>query len=257
MPYFNHNGYAVYYEEQGAGDPVLLIPGSTTAVTHYTADMDRLAEMGYHAICFDWPGTGRSDRMQKWPARWLENVANCGAALLDCLEIPSAVVMGASGGAMAALLMAIQTPEKVSGVIADSTGEAWNSPFIASVVKGRQVNMEAMRAFWELGHGDDWWTVVNQDNIALLDFAARGDDWLQGRLVQINLPVLFCGSLQDELITDIGEQIQSMAQQIPGSRIFLTYNGGHPLMWSYPELFYEQVEGFLRYALSEPALAAV
>lgn len=251
MPFFNHDGLTIFYTENGQGFPLVLIPGSTTAAPHYKRDMERLAGKGHRVICFDWPGTGRSQRLERWSPRWLDDVAGCVIALLDYLNLPEAVLVGSSGGAMAALLTALKAPERVSAVIADSTGESWSPGFIHSVVNGRRENLELMGDFWQIGHGDDWRQVVEKDNQALLQFAHRGDDWLRGRLVQLNLPVLFCGSLQDELIPDIGGQIQSMACQIPGSRVFLTHNGGHPLMWSYPDLFYEQVDSFLTHVMEQ------
>jgi pimeloyl-ACP methyl ester carboxylesterase len=120
MPYFLHNRQRIFYREQGNGPLMLLLPGNTASSAHHQGDLDYFAGR-YHVVAPDFPGTGRSDRMARWPTSWWEDNAHAMAALVDHLGYEGCVAVGASGGAMVALLMAIAHPDVVRAVIADST----------------------------------------------------------------------------------------------------------------------------------------
>ncbi|MCL5998283.1 MAG: hypothetical protein M1546_19855, partial [Chloroflexi bacterium] len=99
--------------------------------------------------------------------------------------------------------------------------------------------------FWRYGHGDDWAQVVDADCDLLRRFARAGGDWFNGRLAEIGCPVLFTGSLRDELLQNAGQQMCAMAMQVKGSQVFFTSEGSHPLMWSRAADFRRAADGFL------------
>ena len=143
-------------------------------------------------------------------------------------------------------MFAIRYPEHVSGVIADSCAEIYAPERLRQEVSNRARRTKEQVDFWTYAQGEDWEEVVNADNKLLLDLAQRGGNIFKGQLKTIKCPVLFTGSLQDSLITDIGEQNINMAKQIPKSRVFFVNNGDHPLMWSCPNIFRSVCEQFLR-----------
>jgi hypothetical protein len=53
-------------------------------------------------------------------------------------------------------------------------------------------------------------------------------------------------SLQDEHLPQVTQQICDMAKQMTGCRVFLNNEGGHPLMWSSPQVFRYQSDYFLK-----------
>ena len=54
MPKANVNGIELHYEEQGSGEPILLIMGLATQLIAWPpAFVAGLVERGYHVICFD------------------------------------------------------------------------------------------------------------------------------------------------------------------------------------------------------------
>jgi pimeloyl-ACP methyl ester carboxylesterase len=75
-----------------------------------------LAERGYRAICVDLLGHGRSDRPEDLRLYSMPLFARQVAALLDDLELDSAVVGGTSLGANVALELATHDPERVRGL---------------------------------------------------------------------------------------------------------------------------------------------
>ena len=60
MAWFEHDGSRIYYEEQGSGTPVLLLPGFSQSIAAYAALRGVLAAAGYRVIAADLPGSGRS-----------------------------------------------------------------------------------------------------------------------------------------------------------------------------------------------------
>ena len=46
MPYVHANGISIYYEQRGAGPPILLIHGGCSDATFWGSAVDELAEVG-------------------------------------------------------------------------------------------------------------------------------------------------------------------------------------------------------------------
>jgi pimeloyl-ACP methyl ester carboxylesterase len=199
----------------------------------------------YRAAALDFLGTGRSDRLECWPVDWWRQAGRAAAALARHLGEERWISLGMSGGSTVALWQAIDFPDQVHAVVADSEGERYSPEDLRAVAAERNLDDPMSQQFWSLGHGPDWRQVVLADNDLLLRFAAAGGNHYGGRLKEVRCPVLFTGSLQDEFIRDLGEQTLSMLRQVQGSQAFLANSGGHPLMWTCPDLFYREVDGFL------------
>ena len=57
MPWFEDNTSRIYYEEQGRGVPVLVLPGFGGSITEFAPLRDALAPR-YRVITADLPGSG-------------------------------------------------------------------------------------------------------------------------------------------------------------------------------------------------------
>ncbi len=244
MPYFSHNCHRLFFQERGSGPLLLILPGNTASSAVHQGELDYFSQQ-YRAISLDLRGTGRSERMTVWPDDWWEQGARDAAALIEHLGYRRCVVMGTSGGAVAALLMAALFPGRTRAVIADSC-VAHQTPerLLAEVVARTQRTPEQV-AFWQHAHGDDWQQVVNADSELLLELADRGGQLLDSRLERIRCPVLFTASLRDEVLPDVERQVRAMARQVADSRVFFSDEGTHPLMWSRPQEFRRAADRFL------------
>lgn len=102
--------------ESGAGEPVLLVHGSGMSAPTWAPMLARLDDRRVHAV--DLPGFGLSDPYA-YDARPLrrEAVAQL-VSFLDALELERPTVAGTSLGAMWALNLALEHPERVRGVVA-------------------------------------------------------------------------------------------------------------------------------------------
>src|SRR5947208_8562011 len=118
MFWFEHNSNRIYYEEQGSGAPVLLLPGFTQSIEEWSPFRDALATAGYRVIAADLPGSGRSEpQPRSYAGTYYEDDARSFAALLDHLGIRSAHLIGFSDGGEDVLLMAALTPNLARSVL--------------------------------------------------------------------------------------------------------------------------------------------
>ncbi|WP_300668450.1 alpha/beta hydrolase [Desulfoluna sp.] len=245
MPYFTHDDLSLFYRENGTGELLVILPGNTSSSSCHEEELDYFGQT-YHAVSFDFRGTGKSQRLATWSQDWWDLCAEDLAALVSHLGQKRCAVMGTSGGALVALLFAIKYPDLVSGVVADSCAELFAPDNLRSEVSERSLRSIDQVEFWAYANGDDWDTVVAADNKLLLDFADQGGDLFKGRLNTITCPVLFTGSLNDSFIPDLGVQNIGMSKQIPGSRVFVHNDGDHPFMWACPTVFQSESDAFLR-----------
>ncbi len=251
MPYFVYKSRQLFYREQGEGPLLLILPGNTASSACHDGELEYFARH-YHTVALDFCGTGQSDRLAEWPENWWEIGATDAAALIAHLGETQALVMGTSGGAVVALLMAILFPDKVRAVVADSCIEHYPAALFRMAVAERRKRSKNEIAFWRLAHGDDWEQVIDADSALLLKLSQRGTvDWAQGRLKDIRCPVLLTASLRDRSLPDVGLKLCHISEQILNSRVFLVNAGDHPLMWSCRADFLHVSEYFLKHPFKD------
>lgn len=120
MPHFRHKGRRIAYTEYGSGPRVtVLVPGLLFS-QHMQEPLARtLAKRGNRVVTIDPLGHGASDR----PAEtWAYSMTEYGrevVALLDHLDVPEAIVGGASLGANTTLEVASLAPQRVRGMVVE------------------------------------------------------------------------------------------------------------------------------------------
>lgn len=116
--YIERGGVRVFYETYGHGNPtVLFLPA--WAIVHsraWKAQIPFFARQ-YRVVTFDPRGNGRSDRPAE-PAAYsaLEYVQDA-LAVMDATDTDRAVLIGFSGGAWLATLLAADHPQRVLGAV--------------------------------------------------------------------------------------------------------------------------------------------
>ncbi len=123
------NGAKLWHEEEGAGEPVLLIAGGPGASHTYMHGFSPLS-VRYRLIYFDALGCGKSDRAQSPSEYSLERAVEDVEALRAALKIPRWNVVGHSYGGVVAQGYAIKYPRSISRAVLTNTlisGEAWQA----------------------------------------------------------------------------------------------------------------------------------
>ena len=108
------NGVALYYEEHGEGDPVILIHGGYASSAMWQVVLPPLVD-GFRVITPDSRGHGRSTN----PAGELSYplIADDVAALIGALELARPVVGGWSDGGQVAMELGARHPGVAGGLI--------------------------------------------------------------------------------------------------------------------------------------------
>jgi pimeloyl-ACP methyl ester carboxylesterase len=136
MPRVTANGMELEYEEQGEGEPLVLIMGLGAQLIHWPDGfVDMLADAGFRVVRFDNRDIGLSTKLDGAPlppikesmARRmlglpvetpyrLSDMADDVAGLMDALDMDRAHVVGASLGGMVAQTVAIRHPKRVQSL---------------------------------------------------------------------------------------------------------------------------------------------
>ena len=115
MPTVNVNQIAMYYEIQGAGEPLLLIHGLGSSLRDWEKQIP-VFQQHFQVISCDMRGHGRSE---KPPGPYsLPMIADDVAQLMQALEIPRFDLLGVSMGGMAAYQLAVDFPQMVNRLVA-------------------------------------------------------------------------------------------------------------------------------------------
>ncbi|MBV9159766.1 MAG: alpha/beta hydrolase [Candidatus Kaiserbacteria bacterium] len=128
----------LYIQEWGpsTGTPIVLVhaAGGWSGVWQTTGEA--LAAHGYHVIAPDMPPLGFSDRPDSPRYSRADQAARL-VALLDALKIPRAVFVGHSFGARAVAEVAINNPDRVSGIVFVDAAlglQSTSSPLLADIL---------------------------------------------------------------------------------------------------------------------------
>ncbi len=128
MPILDTSTGPVAYDEQGAGDPIVLLCSGA----HDRHDFDELRALlpeRFRTIAIDWPGHGESPP-GRGPTSAMR-LADVAEQAVEQLAPAGAVVLGNSVGGFSAARMAIRRPELVRGlVIVDGGGFAGRPPHV-------------------------------------------------------------------------------------------------------------------------------
>ena len=119
-------GHELHAEElaRGTAPAIVLLHGFGASSATWTPLVPALAATGRRVITFDRLGFGRSERPRRPPSGWGAagspyRPSTAGAqtlAVLDAMDVAEAVLVGHSAGAVAAVLAALEAPDRVAGL---------------------------------------------------------------------------------------------------------------------------------------------
>lgn len=193
------DGVKIYYDDVGAGAPVVMVHGAATSGKVYDGLVSQLVAK-FRCIRLDLRGQGRSDRVEKVSATaWCDDVL----ALLDHLEVEMVHLLGCSLGARIAGRLVVDHPHRfhtltVDAPIVSVTGTA-NSRLNA-MFGNPDCAPAASRVRWRNLHGPDWRKAVAFYGSVRTDPALQEHLTLRPHLSSIVLPTLITrGDLDDEV----------------------------------------------------------
>ena len=146
MPKVKANGITLNYEQQGNGEPLILIPYLSADNTCYAF---QVAEYAKHFTCIsvDLRGTGESDKPDGDLST--ELYADDIAALMQALGIARAHITGLSLGGSIGMWLAAKHPDKVK-TLSVHGGWTRSDPYIKTVVESWKELAKAYNSVTEL-----------------------------------------------------------------------------------------------------------
>jgi pimeloyl-ACP methyl ester carboxylesterase len=219
------NGFQMYVEQRGDGEPLLLLHGGTGIGADWQLVFAEGDPAGFRVIVPDLRGHGRSTN----PARTFtfRQAAQDVFALLDQLGVPRVKAIGLSMGAKTLLHMATQQRERIDAMVLVSA-----TPYFPAPARSAMAQLSAD------GFSDAEWTAQRQrhlhgdDQIRMLFDQMRGlkdshDDmaFTPPLLATITARTLIVHGDRDPLYpVELGLE---MYRAIPGSALWVVPNGGH------------------------------
>jgi len=111
------NGVRLGFSDDGGGTPVILLHGLTATRRYVVMGSRSLERSGHRVVAFDARGHGCSTPAPDVQAYRYEDLTDDLAAVMDALGVERAVLAGASMGAHTSLRLALESPERVAGLV--------------------------------------------------------------------------------------------------------------------------------------------
>lgn len=251
MAYFKYGDKNVYYEETGTGFPLVMLHGNSVSSKMFTQITDLYKE-DFKVILIDFLGHGNSDRLEEFPMDFWYDQAMQVIQLITHKHYGKVNLIGTSGGALAALNVALERSDLVHKLIADSfEGEQAVSSWTSTISAQREntKTLEQVCMLWEYCHGKDWERVVDLDTDVVIRHGKAIKNFFHKDLSQLSLPAMLTVSLEDDEyvnIMDIEQTYKDLLKKIPKGTLHLFPFGGHPAMLTNAREFAALAKDFFR-----------
>lgn len=146
MPKVQVSGFTMNYEEQGSGDPVVLIPFLSADNACYAFQVPEYCKY-FKCISIDPRDTGESDKSDGEYST--ETLADDVAAFMQAIGVDRAHVFGLSLGAATAMQLAVRYPEKVRSLSLHSPW-AKSDSYLKTTVTGWQAMAKGLDSVTEM-----------------------------------------------------------------------------------------------------------
>jgi|SRR5579875_2454556 pimeloyl-ACP methyl ester carboxylesterase len=181
MPKVQVNDITMNYDQQGTGEPLVLIP---YLAADYACYAFQVAEYAKHFTCISIDPRGAGETDKPGGTYSTELFADDVAAFMTTVGIQKAHIAGLSLGAATGMWLAAKYPEKVKSL---SLHSAWTKtdPFLKVAVEGWQVMANALGSVPEMViRGIFPWCFTPELYAARPDYIAALADFVRGRPVQ-------------------------------------------------------------------------
>lgn len=258
MPYAHNGRVRIYWEEEGSGDPLLLIMGLSFSLAMWEELRPFFAQR-FRTILLDNRCIGKSD--SPLPPFTIGDMADDAVAVLDAAAVQQAHIFGISMGGMISQELAARHPERVKRLILGCTHCAGTqavlakldallpltSPFLSRAARLRRAIpiLYDPHTPSERIERDIDLIRRNQPRVRgyLQQLAAIGRWRLQGKPGQIHSPALVIHGATDRLVPP--ENAAIVASQIPGAKVALLERAGHIFPTDQPERTRHELMEFL------------
>ncbi len=246
MPKLSLNGFSMYYETYGSGQPIVFIPGALgTGRTDFEHQL-RWFSQAYLVIAPDPRGYGESRPPERdYPLEFYQRDAEDVLALMTALGHEEFTVFGWSDGANIGALMAANSPQRIRRLVLWGGNSYLSAEEIAafqamrSISSWSQREADAMRQTYGNSLDALWERYV----AGLEELYAAGGDIFRSQLNRIKCPALVLHGEKDPLVPSFHPRI--ICQGIRGSLLHVFSEGKHRIHAKYAAEFNQLTSAFL------------
>jgi pimeloyl-ACP methyl ester carboxylesterase len=238
-PYVDLGGIRSWYDERGAGDPLVFLHGGVVDSRFYEQNVAALAEH-FRVYSQDRRGHGRTPDVEG-PMTFEAGVDDTVALLEDIVGRPAHLV-GHSNGAFIGLLTALQRPDLVRRLVIVSGG--FHRDGLVSEDPGE--NPDAPLPDFAASHGEVSPDGKEHFNVLVektMELESREPALPQAELADVKAPTLLMFG-DDDLLTM--EHIGATYEGIPDAELAIVPGTSHFLLQEKPALCNEMILDFLR-----------
>jgi pimeloyl-ACP methyl ester carboxylesterase len=164
------NGVLLSVDDQGTGDPVMLLHGFPELAYSWRFQIPALVDAGYRVISFDQRGYGRSGKPDDVEMYDLDHLVGDVTGVLDRLGIDEVTLVGHDWGSIVAWTTAVTRPERVSRVV------SINIPYRGACFGFPSTKVLAEQLAGRFGYV----LMFQEDGVAEAGFSADPRSWLMG-----------------------------------------------------------------------------
>lgn len=151
-------------------------------------------------------------------------------------------IIGCSGGVLVAINVALENPERIDAVVADSfEGIKANASITEQIRVGRSYakQNEGFCSMLKKIHGDDWAKVLDADTEAVVSHAKAVGNFFHRPFSELQCKLLLTGSAEDEMFPKghYEELFHNICSQTSFAESYTFLHGGHPATMSNMEQF--------------------
>jgi pimeloyl-ACP methyl ester carboxylesterase len=250
MPYCMVNGVRIYYENEGKGVPLVLIHGASQDTLSWHDNISYFARK-YCVFAIDLPGHGKSALIEKRPTTNTNEFAAYIWEFMESLKIAKPILVGHSMGAGIAIMVALDHPNDIRGVVAVDGGAAFSGARGVHYQPELLQSVEANPTDWleAMFHSVLGRTTPEERKkemafdatrcspyVAFADLLTYTSFNLNERIHEINVPVLYIMGEDDWSTTP--EMAQETSKRLQVKTDVTVLKGiGHIPHWEQPEKF--------------------
>lgn len=237
--YIDHNGSRIWYATYGCGFPVILLHGGLGHSGNWGYQVPALVDGGYQVVLIDSRGHGHSTRDER-PFRY-DLMASDVVAVMDTLQLDHAAFVGWSDGAVIALSLAMNAPERVAGVLffGCNVDDSGTKEFVFTPTLGRCLTRH-QKDYAQHSSTPDQFQQLMDDVSAMQQ---TQPNYSAADLAQVRVSVTVVHSEHDEFIKR--EHAEYLATTIPDADFVFLPEVSHFAPLQRPNLFNQTILTFL------------
>jgi pimeloyl-ACP methyl ester carboxylesterase len=254
MPILDANGAALYYEEYGAGQDVIVSAQNRT-ISGPESYLELLAGAGFHVYSIQLRGFGRSSPITEdpgagWYPMWAEDVYQ----FANQLGLSRFVYTGVSHGSGVGWSLALRHPEALRAFVAvvgaphdrskpRARGMGMASAPMYVVPTEDPIRLRRRTAWLEASSQQESPTSGIPINPGKLFPELETNDQMAELLAQVRVPTLMLSGAQDDLIP--AEMSLLVAKAVPHAKMVMYQDHSHTLAREAPERLISEIVLFL------------